>query len=281
MVFDFIENATYSLQEFKQKFPHLKHRKFSYMGQPSHVDSRFILEEHKFILFTIKRVSDGQEFVCLNVKSFEKYIGEMTHNEKVIFGNIKTEHIHIGTIKGEKYFKVGVEIDTIRENQNKRHALGLGYRKKSGKKYRQKHSEYLNARKREWAKNNKARITEYNRNYANERRKVDINFRFRMNLRNRLRLAIKENNKSAGLIQLIGCSIAELMTYLENKFTKDMNWDNYGSYWVVDHILPCASFDLSKPEEQRKCFHYTNLQPLTAEENSSKGARILSEYLTQ
>lgn len=48
-----------------------------------------------------------------------------------------------------------------------------------------------------------------------------------------------------------------------------MTWQNYGQ-WHVDHIRPCASFDLSKPEEQRACFHYANLQPLWGEENLRK-----------
>lgn len=52
-----------------------------------------------------------------------------------------------------------------------------------------------------------------------------------------------------------------------------MNWDNYGE-WEIDHIKPCASYDLSKPKEQRKCFNYMNLQPLWAEENLRKGSKI-------
>lgn len=51
-----------------------------------------------------------------------------------------------------------------------------------------------------------------------------------------------------------------------------MSWENRGNFgWHVDHIKPCASFDLTKPEEQAKCFHYTNLQPLWARENIAKG----------
>jgi hypothetical protein len=52
-----------------------------------------------------------------------------------------------------------------------------------------------------------------------------------------------------------------------------MTFDNFGK-WHIDHIIPCASFDLTKPEQQRQCFHYTNLQPLWAFENLSKGSKI-------
>ena len=54
-----------------------------------------------------------------------------------------------------------------------------------------------------------------------------------------------------------------------------MTWENYGE-WEVDHILPCASFDLEQPEAQRQCFHYTNLQPLWKADNRSKGAEVLA-----
>jgi len=65
--------------------------------------------------------------------------------------------------------------------------------------------------------------------------------------------------------------------YLQNQFKKGMTWKNYGKgkrKWCVDHIKPCCSFDLSKPEEQKKCFHYTNLQPLWAKENRQKGVKL-------
>ena len=53
-----------------------------------------------------------------------------------------------------------------------------------------------------------------------------------------------------------------------------MTKENHG-FWHIDHIIPCASFNLKDPKQQTKCFHYTNLQPLWAKENLSKGAKIL------
>lgn len=56
-------------------------------------------------------------------------------------------------------------------------------------------------------------------------------------------------------------------------FTNGMTWDNYGQ-WHVDHIRPCALYDLTKEDQQMACFHYTNLQPLWAKDNMSKGVKV-------
>jgi len=53
-----------------------------------------------------------------------------------------------------------------------------------------------------------------------------------------------------------------------------MTWDNYGSAWHVDHIIPLAAYDLTDPEQQRQAFHYTNLQPMWAHENMAKGDEV-------
>jgi hypothetical protein len=93
-------------------------------------------------------------------------------------------------------------------------------------------------------------------------------------LRSRINHAVKRDSKSASTLELVGCTIEFLRDYLESKFTLEMTWDNYGSYWHIDHIRPCASFNMADPEQQKICFHYTNLQPLEATENIRKGARL-------
>jgi hypothetical protein len=94
------------------------------------------------------------------------------------------------------------------------------------------------------------------------------------NLRNRILKVLKGRNKSKSTLKLLGCTIEFLKNHLESKFTKGMSFSNYGK-WHIDHIRPCASFDLSKSSEQHKCFHYTNLQPLWAKDNREKRDKIL------
>lgn len=108
-----------------------------------------------------------------------------------------------------------------------------------------------------------------------ERRKKDPNFKLLTILRGRIYDVLRGHNKSESSRNMLGCSIEELWIHLENTFKLGMTRENHGKIWHVDHIIPCASFDLSKPEEQSKCFHYSNLQALFVHENLSKGDRIL------
>ena len=81
--------------------------------------------------------------------------------------------------------------------------------------------------------------------------------------------------KSLKTIELLGCTTQEAKRHLELQFKPGMTWDNHKfKGWHIDHIIPCAAFDLNDPEQQKKCFHYTNLQPLWWWENLSKGARV-------
>lgn len=91
----------------------------------------------------------------------------------------------------------------------------------------------------------------------------------------RLRRALRGTLKAGNTVQLLGCSSEQLRKHLESQFRPGMNWENYGIVWEVDHIKPCTTFDFSDPEQQKDCFHFSNLQPLTLEENRQKGASYL------
>ena len=81
--------------------------------------------------------------------------------------------------------------------------------------------------------------------------------------------------------ELIGCDFEYLRKHLESQFTEGMTWDNYGrNGWHVDHIIPCNAFDLTDIEHQKKCFHYSNLQPMWAIENFDKNAGYQTTFNT-
>lgn len=101
------------------------------------------------------------------------------------------------------------------------------------------------------------------------RRKAEPNFRLANNLRSRIWSALKGIGKNNNTIELIGCNIEELWIHLESKFQEGMSRENYGK-WHIDHIKPCCKFDLTISNQQKLCFHYTNLQPLWAIDNLKK-----------
>lgn len=115
--------------------------------------------------------------------------------------------------------------------------------------------------------------------YNKLRKRRDPAFRATVYLRTRIYLAVKRNrsgmaSKSKKTADLLGCTVAELMSHLEARFLPGMCWENYGRIWHIDHIKPCAAFDLSSADQQRKCFNYSNLQPLFAIDNIRKGKRF-------
>ena len=106
--------------------------------------------------------------------------------------------------------------------------------------------------------------------------KDDPVYRMRCALSTRLSSLVRgiKNGKQGGTMDLIGCSQEYLREHLEARFKRGMTWLNYGTHWHVDHVLPCASFNHSIPAQVRTCWHFSNLAPLEASKNISKGCKI-------
>jgi len=126
-----------------------------------------------------------------------------------------------------------------------------------------------------YRKENRRKIQDGMNKYEKKRKQIDPEFKLMKTLRSRLYNALKCKNaeKLKSTLELTGCSLVFLKGFLEGKFTEGMTWENHGK-WHVDHIIPCNSFNLLEIDEQQKCFHYTNLQPLWAADNLSKGNRM-------
>jgi hypothetical protein len=129
------------------------------------------------------------------------------------------------------------------------------------------------ARSKKWAEENKQRSNEIKYKHIKQKIKKNVGYKLQRLLQRRITHALKGRAKITLTIDYIGCTTEELKKHIESKFTKGMSWDKMHLIHI-DHIRPCASFDLSDPEQQRICFHYTNLQPLWAIDNLKKGAKL-------
>ena len=149
--------------------------------------------------------------------------------------------------------------------------------KNKRKIYHKNNKEKINNRIRIWGEKNRERRIEYLKRYRYNRYRADPNFKLRQNLSRRVRQELKKHvlKKTQSTLLYVGCSMEQLKKYLESKFEEGMTWDNWSvDGWHIDHIVPCSSFDLTKEEEQKKCFHYTNLQPLWAKDNLEKSNKL-------
>ena len=94
-----------------------------------------------------------------------------------------------------------------------------------------------------------------------------------MALKARFRNVLKGIGNSLSMMSYLGCSISNLRRQLEGMWGVGMSWENHGREgWHVDHFRPLASFDLGLESERRLAWHHTNLRPMWATENMSKGA---------
>ena len=150
----------------------------------------------------------------------------------------------------------------------------LEEKKKEREDWSQSRLEEERAKCRLYYKNNKETIGARMLAYHADRKASDLGYYLRHRLSNRIRIAIKEGkgSKDNSTTELLGCSVDDVRVHLESQFTEGMTWENHGLLgWHIDHIKPCSKFDLTLDSEQKACFHYTNLQPLWAEDNLRKG----------
>lgn len=154
-----------------------------------------------------------------------------------------------------------------------RYAAAKGDPDNKWKRYVRNNRDKINARAKAYREANREKVRAGIYKWYLRKYKGDTAFRLLCNLRSRLWAAMNGRSKSDATKTLIGCTIPELMQHLESQFKDGMTWDNYGK-WQVDHRVACANFRLEDPEQQRQCFHFSNLQPLWAEDNQSKGARL-------
>jgi len=219
--------------------------------------------------------------------------------------NAKRHEKYTTLTKDEKRAKAGYKphallSDARKKNKRKRNREWMRRwylanpdeaRRRSRENYA-KHARKRIAKIAEWKRTNRDKVRasywrKIEKNRARDRaRQADVNARCRSrrlldhgyNMKRRLQASLYQAIRLYGVgkkphtMRLVGCTITELSKHVESKFLAGMSWSNQLE-WEIDHIKPCSSFDLSDPEQQRQCFHYTNLQPLWRIDNRIKGAR--------
>lgn len=214
--------------------------------------------------------------VCKVEKPFTEYHKNIGHKDdldprcklckKQIRKNITDEQrIHERKQKAEYRAKNRDVLNAKNREYEKKNKEKIALRKV---KYRDDNKEQISAQKKIYHASVRQKRADYQRN----KRNTDLNFRLKTILRNRVSNFLNGiGGKQGSAVKDLGCTIEELRIYIESKFKPGMTWENYGiTTWHIDHIIPLANFDLTNREEFLKACHYTNLQPLWAEENWKK-----------
>ena len=144
-------------------------------------------------------------------------------------------------------------------------------RLKNDPEHKRKKAIHLSA----WKKKNKAKVIENQKQWVKKnphrlsayrkKRMLDPINRIIHNMRKRVSKALKTNSDLT--VDLIGCSSNQLRAHIQAQFIGCMSWDNYGTAWHIDHIVPCSYFEPSRKEERMRCNHFSNLRPLWAKTN--------------
>jgi len=195
-------------------------------------------KEKEFNDFYKKKIaSDGYSNICVECR--KEYNKEKKVDIQTYYLENKEQHQN----NSKKYYQ---------NNKEKHNLKSINWQKNNPEAKKQSYKK--------WSYNNR----EYFKKWRNNKYNTDLNFKLRIILGNRLNECLKKSktNKNSNIISLLGCTLEECKLYLEKQFTPEMNWENHGIVWEIDHIKSCISFDLTDVEQQKQCFHYYNLQPL-------------------
>ena len=189
------------------------------------------------------------------------------------------------------------------ENKERLYAASKAWREKNkekcaaaAKKYRSENKEKIELQRRKWRKENKETIrekareknkeywqknklieTKRMRRYMRDRKQTDPSFKLACRLRNRLYCCLRGSQKVGSAVQDLGCTGQEACDHLASLFDEHMTWNNWGTYWDVDHIYPLAKANLEDRVEFLAVNNWRNLQPLESGENNRKGDTVTPE----
>lgn len=206
--------------------------------------------------------------LCLIEKELSEYNKEINGKYGVkavckICRNIKCRLDNSSKSKGRRKGSLLTNKEYREKNREKN--------KEYQKEHYQKNKESILILRKEYYQKNKEYSKNYAKSYNRDRRLIDPLFKMIGNTRNLIKNSFlrKFTKKSKKTIDILGCDFIFFSNYISNMFDENMNWDNYGIYWEIDHIEPISN--AKSIDDIIKLNHYSNLRPLKKEDNRSKG----------
>lgn len=133
-------------------------------------------------------------------------------------------------------------------------------------------------KRKEYYHANAKQIINQTNNYKKIKMKIDPSFKMERLMRARMYDAFVNQNlkKPSKSRKYLGCTSKFFKDWIEFQLHGIMKFNNYGNIWHLDHVKPCASFDLSKESDIKECFNWKNIRPCLASENYSKKDKIIN-----
>jgi len=227
----------------------------------------------------MKKIIIDKDLECEIIRLYnEEYLKSPSISEKldikkhIVLRILKENNVKIGS-SGRKY-KGGKSASDKRNYQKHKEKKLIYY-----KKWSEKNREHLNEYHQKWRKKNIERHRENKRNYERNRKSRDPLYKLINNFRTAIYQVLKENdiNKNGHYFDILKYTPEQLISHLEDRFSENMSWDNYGE-WHVDHVKPISSFMILEigDEAFMNCWSLGNLQPMWGVDNIKKSNKLLS-----
>ena len=154
-----------------------------------------------------------------------------------------------------------------------------GYREENQNIIKQKQNEWYDTKGKIWKKEYDNANKEHTNARDKERYKNDQQFRIKKILRTRFNKTVTGKKISNSTLGYLGVSLEYFLNWIEYQFDENMNWNNQGTYWDIDHVTPCSNFNLENEEEIKKCFNWKNIRPCEKIENYKKNNKIVESLI--
>ena len=173
-----------------------------------------------------------------------------------------------GVVKGRRYCRLCARLMCKLYKQRNKEKVS-----EYNKNYKLQHKKEISEYNKQYNIDNRNQIQKRHTKYLKDRRKTDLSYKMAIVLRNRVKSLLK-GEKRKKTLELLGCDLQFFLNWLSYQFSEGMTMENHGSVWHIDHVIPCAKFDLKSINEQKKCFHWSNMQPMFSSENLSKKDKV-------